>query len=337
MKKFLAFIFVCALAVAGLFYLIMWAPNTFEGDHLVIISKGENFAQVMEKLDKAGILRSKLLFKIAGKLHGSTKKIQIGKYRFRSGMSNLEILKDLELGTSIEAIMVVIPEGYASRRIASILAKNLGVDSSRLMQYIYDEDLVREFGINAQSAEGYLFPKTYRLYWQDDEEAIVRQLLQELHKEFDSTFEQRATQIGYSVHEVLTMASIVEGETRLDSERAIVAGVYYNRLKSHIQLQADPTIQFLLPGRPRALKYSDLALESPYNTYRYRGLPPGPVNNPGIASIKAALYPAKHKYLFFVANGEGGHTFTRNYKEHLKAVSQYRRIREEKKLQDKTS
>jgi UPF0755 protein len=128
---------------------------------------------------------------------------------------------------------------------------------------------------------------------------------------------------------VLALASIIEGETRIDSERAIVAGVYLNRLKKGIPLQADPTIQYIIPNGPRSLKHADLQIESPYNTYRHRGMPPGPVNNPGRASIYAALHPKKVPYLYFVANGRGGHTFTKTYDQHLHAVQQLKKIREE--------
>lgn len=321
------------LIFGGVFFLyqILWAPNNFENDKVFIVSKGETFAKVMDRLAEANVIRNKFLFKLAGKIHGTTTKIQIGKYRFRSGMSNVDILNDLATGTSIEAIIVSIPEGWTSKRIASVLAREAGIDSVRFMSLVYDEDFVEDFGFESHSFEGYLFPKTYRFYWQDDEKSIIEEFVKEFRKEFDSTLLARADSLELPMHDVLTMASIIEGETRVDSERAIVSGVYYNRLKKGIRLQADPTIQFILPNGPRPLKYSDLKRQSPYNTYLNSGLPPGPVNNPGIASIRAALFPQKHKYLFFVANGEGGHTFTKTYKEHKKAVSEYKRIREEKK------
>ncbi len=332
MKKFILITFLL-LIVGGIFffYQILWAPNNFENDKVFIVSKGESFTKVMDRLAEAKVIRNKFLFKLAGKIHGTTTKIQIGKYRFRSGMSNVDILNDLVTGTSIEAIIVNIPEGWTSRKIASLLAREAGIDSSRFISLVHDEDFVEDFGFESHSLEGYLFPKTYRLYWQDDEKSIIEEFVKEFKKEFDSTLLARAGSLELTLQDVLTMASIIEGETRVDSERAIVSGVYYNRLKKGIRLQADPTIQFILPNGPRPLKYSDLKRQSPYNTYMNSGLPPGPVNNPGLASIRAALYPQKHKYLFFVANGEGGHTFTKNYKEHLKAVREYKRIREEKK------
>jgi UPF0755 protein len=144
---------------------------------------------------------------------------------------------------------------------------------------------------------------------------------------YGDSLQTKTQAIGWSMHRVVTMASIVEGEAVLDEERPIVAGVYLNRLRLRMRLEADPTIQYVIPGGPRRLLYSDLRVESPYNTYRHYGLPPGPVNNPGRASILAVLNPVRHNYIFFVANGRGGHWFSSTYAEHLRNVRRYRRER----------
>jgi len=137
--------------------------------------------------------------------------------------------------------------------------------------------------------------------------------------------QQQAKKMKMTIGQVLTMASIVEGETVLDRERPIIAGLYYNRLHRGMKLEADPTIQYIIPDGPRRLFYNDLRIDSPYNTYKKYGLPPGPINNPGRKSILAALYPARHNYLYFVADGLGGHRFARTYEEHLRNVRAYRR------------
>jgi UPF0755 protein len=152
-------------------------------------------------------------------------------------------------------------------------------------------------------------------------------MLGEFRKFFADSLQRRARQIKMTINEVLTMASIVEGETILDRERPIIAGLYYNRLRRRMKLEADPTIQYIISDGPRRLLYLDLRTESPYNTYQKYGLPPGPINNPGRKSILAALYPAKHNYLYFVADGTGGHRFARTFEEHLKNVRAYRRAR----------
>ncbi len=317
------------LAVAAGFYVILWAPNTFEGDRFIIVSKGENFQQVLDSLQHAGIIRSRFLIDVAGRLLASTTKMQIGKYRFKSGMSNKDILDDIKIGKSIEAITVTIPEGLRATRMAKLLVKNLGIDSARFMELVYDSSFAHKLGVADDNLMGYLMPNTYRMYWQASEEQVITDLVGEFWKVFDDSLRSRTAAMGQSIHQILTMASIVEMETARDSERAIIAGVYYNRLRRRMRLQADPTIEFVLDGAPRRLYDSDLLKQSAYNTYLHYGLPPGPISNPGKASILAALYPAKHKYLFFVATGAGGHSFSRTYQQHLRAKKHLNRVREE--------
>jgi UPF0755 protein len=149
-----------------------------------------------------------------------------------------------------------------------------------------------------------------------------------MYKSFNNYFNDsmriRAKELGYNLHQVLTVASIVDGETNKKSEMPVIAGVYYNRLRTGMRLQADPTVQYLIPGGWRRLTYDDLNINSPYNTYKFAGLPPGPINNPGKDAIRAALYPQNHKYMFFVADGNGGHKFAESYQQHLELVNKYR-------------
>ena len=326
--RFLALLF--SILALGLFllYEILWAPNTFEGDRFIIVSKGESFQDVLDSLEKVEVVRSRTFISLAGRMLELTTKMQIGKYRFKSGMSNKEILEDLRYGNTIEAITVTLPEGYRASRQAQILKRQLGIDSVRYMQVVTDSVFCRSVGVNAPTLEGYLMPNTYKLYWQEDEKDIIKMLVEEFWNVVNDSLETLARSQGYTLNEVLTIASIVEGETKIDSERAIVAGVYYNRLNKRMLLQADPTVQFILEDGPRRLHYSDLQRESAYNTYIHKGLPPGPIGNPGKASILAALSPRKHKYFFFVATGQGGHSFTTTFKQHRKAVQHFQEFRE---------
>lgn len=320
------------LLAIGVFilYEILWAPNTFDNDRFIMVSKGENFPQVIDSLQKAGIIRSRILFDVAGRMLDYTTRMQIGKYRFKSGMSNKEILEDIRFGKTIELITLTIPEGIRAARQARMFARHLGIDSSRFMALVHDEAFAKQLNVPATSLEGYLMPDTYKFFWQTDEEQIITEMVREFWSVFDDSMRAAAGRKELSVHEVVTLASIVEMETPIDSERSVIAGVYTNRLRKGMRLQADPTIQYILKDGPRRLYRSDLDLDSPYNTYLHVGLPPGPINNPGRASLVAALYPAKNKYLFFVATGEGGHTFTRTYPEHLKAVRRFQRVRAER-------
>ena len=330
MKHRVLTLLIVLLAALSIFlYEILWAPNTFEGDRFVIVSKGDSYTQVVNTMEEAGIIRNRFLFDIAGRILNLTTKMQIGKYRFRSGMSNKELLEDLRYGKTIELVTVTIPEGLKASRHAKIFVQALGIDSARYMSFVNDTAFVRSLNISAKSLEGYLMPNTYQLYWQTNEEDVIKEQVKEFWSAFNDTLRAVAEQAGRSITEVLTMASIVEKETSIDSERAIITGVYYNRLQKRMRLEADPTIQYMLEDGPRRLHYGDLQRESDYNTYRHYGLPPGPISNPGKASILAALYPEKSKFLFFVANGLGGHTFSRTYEEHQKAVKQFRKFRAE--------
>ena len=244
-------------------------------------------------------------------------------------MSNKDILEDLRFGKTIESITITIPEGFRATREAKLLAHQLGIDSARFMTLINDSAFITRLGVHAASLEGYLFPNTYKLYWQQDEADIIKQFVQQFWMFFNDSMKSVVTMKGVSMNQLLTVASIVEGETSVDSERALISGVYYNRLRKRMRLEADPTVEYLLGEGQRRLHYSDLYRESPYNTYRHQGLPPGPINNPGRAAILAALSPKKHNYLFFVANGSGGHTFSVTYKQHLRAIRKYRKLKEE--------
>lgn len=303
----------------------------FEGEKVFKVSKGMSFLQVVDSLESNGIIRSKILFRIAGKFKNVDKNIKVGKYLIHDKMKNIDVLNCLITGKSALKINVTIPEGLTARMQAKIFARELGIDSARYVELVNDESYVKKQNIDASSLEGYLMPETYQFYWQPEEEEIIERILEQFWKIYNDTLKQRAKILGLTTNQVLTIASIIEGETRLDFEKPIIAGVYYNRLRKKMLLQADPTIQYVLEDGPRQLKYSDLQIESPYNTYRYIGLPPTPINNPGKTSIIAALYPAKHDYIYFVVSGDGGHVFSRTYSEHQKAVNKYRKFRANKR------
>lgn len=327
----LALVVMLFLALACLLfaYLIFWAANEFEGDRIVVVSKGMMFHEVADSLHAAGVIRSKLLFEIAGELRGATRKVRIGKYLFRGPVSNREILEDLVTGRSALLISVRIPEGIRITLQARILRREIGIDSARFVGLAFDPEFVTTLEIPARSLEGFLMPDTYMFYWQEDEEEIIKRMAEQFKLFYVDSLEVRGRELRLSLTQVVTLASIIEGETMLDNERAIISGVYHNRLKKQMRLEADPTIQYVLADGPRRLRYSDLKIASPYNTYLNYGLPPGSINNPGRASILAALFPMKHDYVFFVANGSGGHTFSRTYAQHQRAVAEFRKIREQ--------
>jgi UPF0755 protein len=328
---------IIAVAVISVGTWIFLLPNTFEGDQrIVIIPRGSTFIAVMDSLENAGVLKNRETFELAAKLMGKTSGVKFGRYRLISGMSNFSLIIDLHEGRSNFPILVRVPEGGRVFTVSARFSAFLGINQELFLRLCNDRDFIGRMGINASSLEGYLLPDTYNFYWQTDEKEIIRSLVGAFQSFYHDTLRRRQQELGMTLREVLTFASIVEGETSLDSERATVAGVYHNRLKRRMLLQADPTIQYAIPDGPRRLLYSDLRIDSPYNTYRYIGLPPGPINNPGRKSILATLYPEQHAYLYFVADGTGGHKFSRTYTEHQRAVQQWRRIRRELLLNNST-
>lgn len=320
---------IIVLCLCGWVTYAFWWANTWEGpeERVFFVSKGETFASIVDSLEADGIIRSRALFVFIAKVTGGTSHMQVGKYVFRNGVDNITLYRQLRTGRGTSLIAVTVPEGFLSRQQAHLFARAVGLDSARFVDLVQDEGFTRSLGVEASSLEGYLFPDTYDLPWEPDEKEVIRTIVSEFERFFSDTLEERANSLGWTTNQVLTLASIVEGESRVAHERPIIAGVYRNRLRKGMRLEADPTIQFILSDGPRRILYDDLHIESRYNTYRYAGLPPGPVNNPGRASILAALYPAEHGYLYFVANGSGGHMFSRTFEEHQRQARMYRRVR----------
>lgn len=338
MKKFFSTLLICmVLLVLGGVYIMYEAiivSNNFpEGQSkIVFINKGMNFDDVLSLLEVKHVFRSRFYFDIMMRFFPGENRVIVGKYSIPSGLSNRELLALLRSGGAIIPVIVTIPEGTRITTQARILSNTVGIDSARFASLAFSRTFLSKFHIEAHSLEGYLFPSTYELMWQMNEEEIIAKQLKKFHSVFSEEKKSHAKKFGLTMHEVLTLASIVEGETHIDSERAVIAGVYLNRLKKNMPLQADPTIQYILERKSRRLTYHDYKIESPFNTYRHYGLPPGPVNNPGKKSILAVLFPSKHNKFFFVANGSGGHTFTTNYADHLVAVRILRKLLKEREV-----
>jgi len=325
---------IAAIAVVGLLlvflvlYRLLWESNAFDvSPKIVTISRGENFSQVVQTFSSEGLLSHPSLFKMSGRIFGYAGKIKIGKYSFASGVSNYDILYAISTGTSTANPEVTIYEGLRGTQIVRILKREVGIDSVKLTELMKDTSLIHLPNHGGSSLEGFLLPDTYEFYWQVDEKEIIKDMLGQFRKFFVDSLQERARKMNMTIDQVLTMASIVEGESVLDKERPIIAGLYYNRLRRGMKLEADPTIQYIVPDGPRRLLFEDLKIKSPYNTYQNYGLPPGPINNPGRKSILAALYPEKNNYLYFVADGSGGHRFARTYNEHMRNVRAYRHYR----------
>ncbi len=317
-----------AIAVLGLLYVLSATviPVANTAAKPVDIPKGSSLQSIADSLAENGVIRDRYIFLICARLAGKSTSLKSGLYRFPDHVSGLRVLTILAEGSHQAMIRLTIREGLTIKKIAVLLEESMGFSRDSVIALCKDRSFIDSLGLDVRQLEGYLLPDTYNIRYDATPGNVVERIAKAMLAQITDESRRRMDDMGFSLHQILTMASLVEGETRLAEERARVAGVYYNRLKRGMLLQADPTIQYIIPDGPRRLFYSDLAINSPYNTYMYRGLPPGPVNNPGIAAIRAALYPEKHGYYYFVADGAGGHTFSRNYSEHLRAVAHYRDI-----------
>lgn len=322
---------ILALISCHLYYISMMAPvnpKTEVVDVYVLIKKGDTVEEVAKKLKSSGLIQSVNFMKIYSKLKNYDKKIQAGKYKFNNRMGLEQILNDLKKGNTVnETIRFTIPEGFTLEEIAEELSKKGLVNKSDFLEAAkagkFDYDFLKTLE-KQTSLEGYLFPDTYEVFLSSSEKDIIEKMLDRFDYIFKDTFIKRANELGLTVHEVVILASIIEKEAKLSDERPVIASVFLNRLNKGMKLQSCATVQYALGERKEVLLIKDLEIDSPYNTYKYSGLPPGPISNPGLDSIKAVLYPAKTDYLFFSAKGDGSHYFGRTYSEHLHNINKNR-------------
>ncbi|RPH92114.1 endolytic transglycosylase MltG, partial [candidate division KSB1 bacterium] len=259
---------------------------------------------------------------------GADTKIQAGSMQLASGQSLFDLINNLT-HTKALGIPVTLREGITSMDVAAILQSRLSVDSTTFMSVVQDTLFVRELGLDGPSLEGYLYPDTYYIANGTDPRRIARRMVANFFNHLPDSAVERSVRLGFTLHEIITLASIIEWETFTRSEARTISSVYHNRIRRGMPLQADPTVSYALGKGPARLYYSDLKVDSPYNTYRNPGLPPGPINNPRKYSIEAALTPESTGYLYFVAKGDGTHAFTSTLSDHLTAKQQLDRIRRE--------
>jgi UPF0755 protein len=289
------------------------------------VKKGESFNSISEKLYQLGIVKNKTLFKLAALIYGTDKKLKAARFNIMSGLSYLDLLDLLTNGPADYLKTIKIYNGTILKNISITVRQELKVDSSKFISLCNDNSFIESLNINSNSLEGYLLPGIYNIYENSTPEEVITIIINSLNEFWNDSLKNQSKKLNFDLHKILTLASIIEGETNYIDEMPLISAVYHNRLNIDMKLQADPTIQYILEGGWRRLKYSDLRIDSPYNTYKHYGLPPGPINNPGRDAILAALYPADVDYLFFVADGTGKHKFARTYKEHLDNVREYRR------------
>ena len=292
----------------------------------ITIERGMTPQGIADVLEERGVIPNGKQFIVGAKLLRASRRLQAGRYYFEGRLSNFRVIHRLVRGRVI-AEWITFPEGTRASRMAGIASQTFKADSVQFMAWVGDTAFCCSLGIEASSLEGYLYPDTYRFHSNPTPKEIIARMVDRFRDVFSDSLRERAAALGLTVQDVVTLASIVEGEAALDSERTTISALYHNRLRRGMRLQADPTIQYIIQDGPRRLLNRDLEIDSPYNTYMHSGLPPGPVNNPGIASIVATLYPADVDFLYMVANGDGSHTFSRTIREHLEAKERFDRLR----------
>jgi UPF0755 protein len=294
---------------------------------MITIPNGASSRHIAQRLEQAGIIRDQLFFRLFLRVAGADARVQAGEYNLGPGMSMSELVSRLVRG-QVALHPVTIPEGLTVTGIIRLLADRGWGDLATFEGLLDDRELrpawMPEDPRIRQPLEGYLFPDTYFFPRGMSERAILLAMRRRFDDEVDQLFKERAGKLDMTVHEVVTLASIIEREAQIAAERPVVAAVFHNRLRRPMRLESCATVRYALDKAPdEPLFYRDLESPSPYNTYRHDGLPPGPIAAPGRASLQAALFPAEVKYLFFVARGDGSHAFALTLAEHGRNVRRY--------------
>ncbi len=273
-------------------------------------------------LQSQGVIRDASEFYLLGWLKNSLGRMQAGEYAFSTLYTPEQVLDQIVNGRVVIHI-ATLPEGSTLWEVARILDQKELAPESETIELSWNAEFARSLGLKANGLEGYLFPETYHFKKPVSTASIIKAMVQQFWQHLPQEWPSRARELGLSLHEIVTLASIIEKEAAVDCERPVIAGVFYNRLKINMPLQSDPTAVYDIPGFSGPVTAAHLTRQSPYNTYRIKGLPPGPICSPGAKSIHAALYPEKVPFFYFVSNNDGTHHFSVTPEEHRNAVSHY--------------
>ncbi len=331
---FLLLVAVAAIA-GGTGYWIVFMPNTvgYDGARGVKIPRGATLEEVADSLESNEILRSRATFEMVASWTGWGDQVKAGYYTFESGASNYRLLDVIRKGLQ-SPIQLTIPPGTRPEVVAAVAGSRMAFSSGEFAQALQDTALAARLQTDVAHLFGYMMPETYNFYWLNDAPTVVSKVKQQFDSFYEREISDKADSLGLNKEQVAALAAIVEWETGINEEKPRVAGVYLNRLRIGMALQADPTVQYAVmekEGQKRRLLYEDLQVDHPFNTYRHAGLPPGPITNPSPSSIRAVVNPERHDYLYFVAKGDGSHTFSRTLAEHNRAAQQYYELMRERR------
>lgn len=314
----------------GMYHFLSHPPSYERRVKTVYIFSGMNLKEITKILSENELISDADKFILWARITGSASHIKAGEYQFNTTMPPREILNRLVDGSTV-IHKVTVPEGYNLFQIAKLLSQKHLVDEEKFVQRAFDPELISSLDVKGISLEGYLYPDTYYFRWGMNEEDVLKTMVNKFYTVYNSKFKGVATKRGLSKREVLILASLIEKETSVSQERPLISAVFHNRLKKRMRLECDPTVIYGLVQEFGEFKGNitkkDLGTKSPYNTYVIRGLPPGPISNPGEAAIHAALYPAETNYVYFVSMNDGTHYFSGSLREHNRAVRKYQKMR----------
>ncbi len=315
---------LCLFAVLYFGYFLVSPAGTENTEEIFVVKKGSGLRTIAAQLEERGFIKGNNLFMLWAYVIGGARDIKAGEYSLKRSMAPVKILHILTSG-AVKTYSFTIPEGLSAQQIADLLqSKNL-VNRRDFLYLIRDKDLVASYHVEGDSLEGYLFPDTYVISRGIGARDLIDLMVNRFWEVFNSLV--RGQNLTMPMKDIVTLASIVEKETGLAEERAIIASVFLNRLKKRMRLESDPTVIYGLKDFSGDLKRKDLRAPSPYNTYLHRGLPPGPIANPGREALKAVINPVETNYLYFVSKNDGSHHFSSTLKEHNRAVYKYQKRR----------
>jgi UPF0755 protein len=291
-------------------------------DRVITISAGQLFSETTAALAKAHIINDPYKFKIIARLKGYDKKLQAGEYALSAAMSPIQILQKMVSG-EVRLYRLTVPEGLNLYQIADLVDKAGLASKNDFIAAANSAEFANQQDLDADTFEGYLFPETYFFPKNIPVKKIISTMVSRFRQIFNLTWQQRAKQLGFTVHQVVILASIIEKETGTPFERPIISSVFHNRLNKKMRLESDPTVIYGLKNFDGNLKRKHLETPTPYNTYKRSGLPAGPIANPGKGSLEAALYPADTKFIYFVSKKDQTHQFSTNLEDHHRAVQKY--------------
>lgn len=342
MKKLIkTLFFVFILVSAGFSYYIYtqlnYSNKTVQYPISFQIKPGMNLNQILNILKSKKLIQSNFPFKIYNKIFPYSKKLKTGKYSIKTPVSGLNIIRKIIKG-EIELVKITIIEGLTVSEIFRIINQTFHIPITELLAISQEPDFIKKnIRTDANSLEGFLFPETYLFSENPDPKNILSKMIQLFYSTIEPIWDSRPSDFQLSFYETMVLASIIECEVFKKDEHKKVSSVYHNRLRKRMKLQADPTVQYALPQKKERLLYKDLEVESPYNTYQHRGLPPGPISNFGVKSFQAAIYPDTTDFLYFVADIDGQHIFSRTVEEHNQNKQIIKRKRRRLKWKEKQS